>query len=410
MQPTLLHPFAKPAKDASEFRSLVRSEGVRVWDSNGREYIDMLGSLWYCQVGYGRDEIITAIDQQLRTCVYNVFDPWASPVTEAAAQRIADVAPMPDSRVFLCGSGSEAVDTAFKLTRAVAQRRGQPDRQILVRRGRGYHGVNAAGTSLQGIAPNREGWGDLVPHVIEIDPDDIESAARVFAEHGERIAGVICEPVQGAGGIHPPADDYLRRLRELCTKAGSLLIFDEVICGFGRTGKWFGAQTFGVQPDLITFAKGVTSGYQQMGGVIVSRPVCDVLEADADFLLRHGYTYSGHPAAAAAAIANIDLIESEGLCDRAVEIGARLSIGLESLVADGLLAGVRGVGGLWAAQLPDGADAVGPRDRLLDAGVICRPIGDSLGFCPPLVIEDEDLDRVIDTVATVLGQQPRRAS
>ena len=404
VQPTLIHPFAKPAKAAADYRSLVRSEGVRVWDSEDREYIDMLGSLWYCQVGYGREEIIQAVEHQLRTCLYNVFDPWANPVTEAAAQRIAEVSPFDDPRVFLCGSGSEAVDTAFKLMRLVAQRNGEPDRQIMVRRGRGYHGVNAAGTSLQGIAPNREGWGDLVPHVVEIDPDDIESAARVFAEHGERIAGVICEPVQGAGGIHPPVDDYLRRLRELCTKAGSLLAFDEVICGFGRTGNWFGAQTFGVQPDLITFAKGVTSGYQQLGGVVVSRAVCDVLEADSEFLFRHGYTYSGHPAASAAAIANIDLIEAEGLVARAVSIGERFSSGLDALVADGLLASVRGVGAIWAAQLPDGADSVGPRDRLLDAGVICRPIGDSLGFCPPLIISDADLDQVIDTVASVLGR------
>ncbi len=401
--PRLLHPFAKPAKDS--FRSLVRAEGVRVWDDTGREYIDGLGSLWYCQVGYGRTEVIEAIERELRVGHYNVFDPWANPITEQAAERIAEVSPMPDGRVFLCCSGSESVDTAFKITRLTAQLKGEPDRQIMLTRGRGYHGVNMAGTSLQGIAPNRENWGDLVPHVIEIDPDDIESAARAFAEHGERIAGVICEPVQGAGGVHPPTDDYLRRLRELCTKSGALLVLDEVICGFGRTGSWFASHTYDVTPDLITFAKGVTSGYQPVGGVIVSRGVCDVLEAAPDYIFRHGYTYSGHPAGAAAAIANIDLIESDGLVERANGIGERFSAGLNALVGDGRLAEARGVGGVWAAKLPEGTEpheTIAIRDAMLDKGVICRPIGDSLGFCPPLVISDADIDTMIDVLSDTI--------
>ncbi len=405
MIPKLLHPYAKPSKEREQFRSLARSEGVRLWGTDGKEYIDALGSLWYCQVGYGRREIIDAVTEQMNTLLYNVFDPWSNDITEAAAARIASVSPHPDGRVFLACSGSEAVDSAFKIARAVPQLRGDGERQIMLRRTRGYHGVAGAGTSLQGIAPNREGWGDLMPHIIEIDPDDIESAARAFAEHGERIAGVITEPVQGAGGVFPPADDYLRRLRDLCDQHGSLLIFDEVICGFGRTGEWFAAQTYGVQPDLMTFAKGVTSGYQPMGGVIVSREICDVLEADPDYLFRHGFTYSGHPAAAAAAVANIDLIESEGLVARARDIGERMSKGLSALVGDGNLAGYRGVGALWAAQLPEGtepAHTVAVRDAMLDhagVGVVCRPIGDSLAFCPPLVMSDADIDTVLDVLA-----------
>jgi len=403
MIPKLLHPYAKPAKDSADFRHLVKSEGVRLWDDKGNEYIDALGSLWYCQVGYGRSEMIEAITEQMQTLLYNVFDPWANDVSEAAAARIASVSPHPDGRVFLACSGSEAVDSAFKIARLLPQLRGEGERQIMLRRTRGYHGVAGAGTSLQGIAPNREGWGDLMPHIIEIDPDDIESAARAFAEHGNRIAGVITEPVQGAGGVFPPTDDYLRRLREMCTQHGSLLIFDEVICGFGRTGEWFGAQTYGVTPDLMTFAKGVTSGYQPMGGVIVSRAICDQLEADPDFLFRHGFTYSGHPAGAAAAVANIDLIERDGLVERARVIGDRMSAGLSALVADGNLSGHRGVGALWAAKLPDGTEypqTVAIRDAMLDAGVVCRPIGDSLAFCPPLIISDEDIDKVLDVLAT----------
>ena len=295
MTPALLPPFGKPGSPG--YRNLVKSEGVRLWDDQGNEYIDGLGSLWLCQVGYGREEIVQAVTDQLSTMVYNHFPPWGYDIAEQAAARIVGVSPLDDGRVYLCCSGSEAIDSAFKIARATAQLKGEPDRQIILRRGRGYHGVNVGGTSIQGIAPNREGWGDLMPHVMEIDPDNIESAASIFAEHGPNIAAVVTEPVQGAGGVFPPTEGYLEHLRDMCTRNGSLLVLDEVITGFGRTGSWFAAQTYGVTPDLITFAKGVTSGYQPLGGVIVSRGVCDVLEADPDFMLRHGHTYSAHPAA-----------------------------------------------------------------------------------------------------------------
>ncbi len=400
MTPRLLHPYTKPAK--AQLRELVRANGVRLWDSDDNEYIDGLGSLWYCQVGYGNEEIIDAVSDQLRKMsTYNVFDPWTSDIAEACASRIIEVSPHTDGRVFLCCSGSESVDTAFKIARLVAQLKGEPDRQIMIRRTRGYHGVNAAGTSLQGIAPNREGWGDLIPHIIEVDPDDIESAARVFAEHGPNIAAVISEPLQGAGGVYPPTDDYLRRLRQMCTEAGALMIADEVITGFGRTGEWFASQTYDVKPDLITFAKGVSSGYQPLGGVIVSRDVCDILEADPDFVFRHGYTYSGHPAAAAAGLANINIIEREGLVERANHIGTRFTAGLEAMKGDGSISGYRGIAAIWSAQLAEGteyAQTCAVRDRMLDLGVICRPIGDSLAFCPPLIIEDDDIDKCLDVM------------
>lgn len=405
---SLLNPFSKPA--STEMRRLVRADGVRVWDDEGHEYIDALASLWYCQIGHGHRTVIDAISAQLDTmATYNIFAPFTSDVAEAAADRIVGVSPLTDGRVFLCGSGSESIDTAVKISRLIPQLKGEHGRQIVVRRTRGYHGVNVGGTSVQGIAPNRENWGDLLPHVVEIDPDDIESAARLFAESGDRIAAVISEPVQGAGGVFPPTDDYLRRLRELCTTHGALLVFDEVICGFGRTGSWFAAQTYDVTPDLITFAKGVTSGYQPMGGVIVGRSVCDVLESDPDFLFRHGYTYSGHPAAAAAAIANIDVIEDEGLVERADHVGERLSAGLRALVGDGELGGVRGIGAIWGAQLPAGTDyerSVAVRDHMLDNGVIARPIGDTIAFCPPLVIDDDDIDRCVDVLADALRAVP----
>ena len=408
---TLLQPFAVPASD--DFRTLVRADGVRLWDDQGREYIDALASLWYCQVGHGRPELIEAITSQLTTmATYNTFPPFTNVPAERAAERIAGVSPLSDPRVFLCSSGSESVDTAIKIARLVAQLKGEPERQIIVRRTRGYHGVNVGGTSAQGIALNREGWGDLLPHVVEIDGDDIESAARLFADVGDRIAGVICEPLQGAGGIFPPTDGYLARLRTLCDRHGALLVFDEVICGFGRTGEWFASQTYDVMPDLLTFAKGVTSGYQPMGGVIIARGVADVLEADPDFIFRHGYTYSGHPAVAAAALANIDVLDEEGLVGRANRIGDRFSAGLRSLIDDGDLAEVRGTGAVWGAQLAEGttmARGVAIRAKMLDLGVVVRCITDTVAFCPPLVIEDADIDRCIDALAEAIRHVPLEA-
>ena len=405
MTSALLHPFSKPSSD--NFRTLVRSEGVRVWDDEGNEYIDGLGSLWYCQVGHNRAELVQAITNQLQTLSsYHTFAPMGSQISDQAAERIRSVSPFPDGRVFLCSSGSESVDSAIKIMRKVAILRGEPERQIILRRGRGYHGVNVGGTTLQGIPANREGWGDLLPKVLEIDPTNIESAASIFKEHGQNIAGVVTEAVQGAGGVFPPPDGFLEGLRRLCDDNGSLLVFDEVITGFGRTGNWFASDTYNVKPDLITFAKGVTSGYQPMGGVLVSRTVCDLFEQDPDFIFMHGYTYSGHPAACAAAIANIDLIEKEGLVERAKHIGKRISQGLDALKSDGLLSEVRGVGAIWAGQIEGATTEQGlaVRDKMTEKGVICRAINGALAFCPPLIIEDQDIDHMIDIAEQAINE------
>ena len=405
MIPALLHAFSKPTSE--DFHTLVRSEGVRVWDNKGNEYIDGLGGLWYCQIGHGRPELIEAITEQLqKMSSYHTFAPMGSDVSDAAAERIRSVSPFPDGRVFLCCSGSESIDTAIKILRKIPILRKQPERQIILRRGRGYHGVNIGGTTMQGIPANREGWGDLFPNVIEIDPTNIESAASIFAEYGEQIAGVVTEPLQGAGGVFPPQPGYLEGLRRLCDDYGALLVFDEVITGFGRTGNWFASDTYGVKPDIITFAKGVTSGYQPLGGVLMSRTVCDVLESDQDFIFMHGYTYSGHPAASAAAIANINIIEDEGLVQRAEIVGDRLSGGLKALEKDGIFSEVRGVGAIWAAQITDASTEQGLviRDKMTEMGVICRAINGALAFCPPLVIEENDIDSIVDTAAKAVEE------
>ena len=400
MTDALLHPFSPPGMPEGDFVEIVRGEGSLVFDSNGREYVDAMANLWLCQVGHGRTEIIDAVTAQMHQMeAYNTFAPFTNGPAARVAEMVAERSPHPDGRVFLGCSGSDAVDTALKIARQVQQRRGQDGRQVIVKRTNGYHGTNFGGTSAQGIAPNREGWGDLAPHFVEVPHDDLEAAASIFADHGDRIAAVLTEPVQGAGGVFPPVDGYLEGLRRLCDDNGALLIFDEVICGFGRIGEWFGAQAFGVTPDLITFAKGVTSGYLPLSGVILSRHVCEELE-EPGFLLRTGYTYSGHQASCAAGIANLELMTSEGLDTRANHVGDRLQEGLRALEADGLIESWRGMGAVYAAEL--GRDSIPVRNEILANGVIVRPIGTCLAICPPLVITDDEVGRIIDATEAAL--------
>ena len=396
----LLHAFAPPAKAEADFVNIVRGKGSLLWDDAGNEYVDGLASLWYCQVGHGRTEIVDAVAEQMRRLeAYNIFDPFTNEPAARAAAMIVERSPHPDGRVFLGCSGSEAVDTVLKMVRQYHQLAGDAERQVVVRRTHGYHGTNFGGTSAQGIAPNREGWGDLVPHFEEIPNDDLEAAATLFADRGDRIAAVISEPIQGAGGVHLPPDGYLEGLRRLCDDHGALLIFDEVISGFGRTGQWFGAQHFGVTPDLITFAKGVTSGYLPLSGVIASRRVCEAFE-EPGFVFRTGYTYSGHPASCAAGIANLELMDAEGLVERANHVGGRIRSGLEALQADGLIKSWRGTGAVYAAEL--GRDSIPARNEMMANGVIVRPIGTCLAICPPLIITDDEVGRVLDTMAEAL--------
>ncbi len=397
--PPFLHPFTKPAR--VDFTVIARGEGALVWDSDGREYVDSMASLWYCAAGHGRAEIADAVGDQLRTiAAYSCFEPFTNGPADELAATLADLAPMSDPRVFFCCSGSEAVDSAMKLARLAHGLAGQPERTIIISRQRGYHGVNLGGTSAQGIAPNREGFGPLVPDVMQVPGDDAEALAVVMAEHHGRVAAVITEPVQGAGGVYPPGPGYLAELRRLCDHHGAFLVFDEVITGFGRLGQWFAADHYGVVPDMTTFAKAVTSGYQPLGGVFVGPAVRSPLEADPAYVLRHGYTYSGHAAACAAGVANLAIMAREGLVERGAPVGKRLGDGLQALAADGTIDHARGEGAVWAAGLRPDQDAVAIRDRMLAAGVITRAIGtDTLTFCPPLVITDEQVDRIVDALS-----------
>ncbi len=403
--PVFLHPFAPPRK--ADFIRIVGGEGAVVWDDAGNRYIDGMASLWYMNVGHAHPVMVEAISRQAATlAAYQTFDPFTNAPSDALAEEVLSRSPFPTGRVFFAGSGSEAVDTAMKLARVAQREAGHPERTLIVSRENGYHGVNFGGTSAQGIRANREGWGPLVGDVVTVPAHDVEAVARLFAERGETVAALLVEPLQGAGGVFPPVPGYLDTLRRLCDAHGAYLIFDEVITGFGRLGTWFAAQHFGVVPDMVTFAKAVTSGYVPLGGVVVGPAIAEALTAREGFFLRHGYTYSGHPLAAAAGLAALGIHEDEGLVARARHVGDRLSTGLRALAADGLVAEVRGEGAVWAVGLPADRDAPAVRDAALDMGVIVRPIGTSLAMCPPLMIPDFQVDRIVDVLAAVLSRSP----
>ena len=394
-----LHPFAKPTKD--NFIKLVRGQGALVWDDKGNELVDGMASLWYCAVGHGRKEIADAVANQIETLeAYSTFDPFTSEPVEQLAAKLVSLCPMPDARVFFCGSGSEAVDSAMKLARLAHVQAGRPERTLIISRMRGYHGTNYGGTSAQGLPLNKVGYGPLVPDVEQIASDDLEALSVLMTQRGNTVAAILAEPLQGAGGVYPPSADYLKGLRKLCDQHGAFLIFDEVITGFARLGTWFGANFYGVKPDLLCFAKAVTSGYQPLGGVFVGNAVRKPLEADPDFFLRHGYTYSGHASACVAALVNLEIIEREGLRDRATVIGKRIGDALQALARDGVIDHARGDGAVWAAGLHASQSNIKIRDRMLELGAITRAINaDTNTFCPPLVISDAQLDKLLDAFA-----------
>ncbi|WP_322762474.1 aspartate aminotransferase family protein [Frankia sp. Cr2] len=404
--PPLLHPFARPAATRDSFIRIVSGKGAHVVDDSGRRYVDAMASLWYCAAGHGREEIIEAVATQLRQLdAFHLFERFTNPAADALAERLAALAPMPGVRVFLTCGGSEAVDTAMKIARLAHAVAGEPERAIIISRSPSYHGVTYGGMSLTGLPANRAGFGPGVGDIIQVDKDDLDAVAAIMASKPGRVAAVIAEPVIGAGGVYPPRPGYLTGLRDLCDAHGVFLILDEVITGFGRLGSWFGARHFGVRPDLVTFAKAVTSGYQPLGGVLVGPAVHEPLRRP-DVVLRHGGTYSGHPAACAAALANIAVLETEGLPERASVIGERLEAGLHAVAAAHGLPDVRGHGAMWAVDLPDGLAAAEIRDRMLTHGVIVRPLGSStLAFCPPLVIDLADVDLVSTALDAALARR-----
>jgi putrescine---pyruvate transaminase len=403
---SLWHPFASMAAVVGAELVISRGEGVFVWDDTGKEYLDATASLWYCQVGHGRTEIIEAMRTQALTLeAYHTFGDFANPPALALAHRLAAMSPDPRSKVFLTSGGSDSVDSAAKIARRYFQLTGEPERTVLITRSWAYHGMHGYGTSLAGIPGNADGIGPLVPDVVMVPYDSTDALSEAIARVGsERIAGFFCEPVIGAGGVRPAPDGYLKETRAITEEAGALYIADEVITGFCRTGDWFASNRFSLQPDMITFAKGVTSGYLPAGGVIAAPRVWEPFYAQGAPLFRHGYTYSGHPTVAAAALANLDLMEREQLSARALDWEHKLVEGLDTLRDHPLVGGHRsGVGFLGALVLDRERLSADP-DLPVKAykavrarGVISRAIGgDALQISPPLTMDDAEFDRMLD--------------
>lgn len=405
--PKVLHPFAAPARPANDYLEIVRGEGCRVWDAEGRAYLDGTASLWYCAVGHGRREIADAVNAQMaELAAYGTFGRFTNRPHQRLAELVLELEPIPDARVLWTCGGSEAVDTAIKLARASHKAAGEPGRSVILSRHYAYHGVMLGGTSAGGLPSNRDPYEPLFADFFQVARDSVEAMREAIAYHGpERIAAVIAEPVIGAGGVFPPAPGYLKGLRELCDESGALLILDEVITAFGRLGSWFGAHHYDVTPDLMTFAKVITSGYLPLGGVVVGPRVRASLEARDDYMLTHGGTYAGHPTCCAAGIANLQILRSESLPDRARRAGAQLRAGLETLVGREGVNEVRGEGLMLALglELPVAAGPVS--EALLTHGVIGRAIAyaNGLAFSPPFIISEAEIDELVEATGAALA-------
>ncbi len=392
--------------------TIVRGERSTVWDAEGRSYLDAIASLWYCNVGHGRAEIAAAAAAQMRElAAFQIFEYYTNPPAEMLATRLAALVPMADARVlFTAGGGSDAVDTAAKMARAYWAAMGRPEKRAIFSRTNAYHGMNAYGTALTGIPALTELFDPLVMPTERVAWDDPGALAAAIERTGaDRVAAFFCEPVIGAGGVlHPPAG-YLAEVRRLCRAHDVLFVADEVITGFGRLGEWFASGRFGLEPDLMTVAKGLTSGYAPLGAVIVSARVADPFFRDgATAVLRHGYTYSGHPTACAVALANLDVLEREGLIARVRQLEPVMSRTFQPLAAHPLVGAVRvGLGLLCGVDVRDAARAARP--DLLAAivgeararGVLLRALrGQTLQISPPFVVTEGELTEI----ARVLGQ------
>ena len=406
----LWHPFADMhAVRGNEF-VIARGDGAVVWDEDGKEYIDGTASLWNVNVGHGRTEIVDAAMAQMRELAsYQVFGVFANRPALDLAERLASLAPLDDPRIFLGSGGGDAIDTAAKLARRYFAAIGQPDRTHLISRTQGYHGTHGMGTSIGGIPANREGIGPIDPDVSVVAYDSVGAlGAEIDRLGADRVAAVFVEPVIGAGGVLLPPPGYIEDVAALCQRTGVLFVCDSVIAGFGRLGSWFGIERFGVRPDLLTFAKGVTSGYLPLGGVVVGAKVAaPVWDEGAWF--RHGPTYSGHPTVCAAALANLDIMEREGLLERGNELEGEMAAALAPLADHALVGEIRaGIGALGAVAFS--RDALGEAPDLAqrtfaaarERGVLVRGLADAVALSPPLVITREQVDRAAEVIGDAL--------
>jgi len=405
-------------------RIITKAKGVYLWDSEGNKILDGMAGLWCVAIGYGREELADAASKQMRELpYYNLFFQTAHPPALQLAKAISDIAPEGMNHVFFTGSGSEGNDTVLRLVRHYWAIKGQPSKKVIISRVNGYHGSTVAGASLGGMTYMHE-QGDLpIPGIVHIPqpywfgeggdmtPDEFgvwaaEQLEKKILELGvDNVGAFIAEPIQGAGGVIVPPDTYWPKIKEILAKYDILFVADEVICGFGRTGEWFGSDFYDLKPDLMTIAKGLTSGYIPMGGVIVRDEVVKVLNEGGDF--NHGFTYSGHPVAAAVGLENIRILSEEKIVERVKsETAPYLQKRLRELSDHPLVGEVRGVGMLGAIELVKdkatrqryagkGAGMI-CRTFCFNNGLIMRAVGDTMIISPPLVITFAEIDELIE--------------
>jgi len=415
-------------------RLLVEAKGMYYTSADGRQILDSTAGLWCVNAGHCREPIVAAIQRAAATLDYAPAFSMCHPMSFELATRLAEMLPGDLDHVFFANSGSEAVDTALKIALAYNISRGQPGRTRFIGRVRGYHGVGFGGISVGGIENNRKHFAAQLLPLVDHLPATHDLARNAFSrgqptagkeladsletlvqKHGaETIAAVIVEPVAGSAGVLVPPVGYLERLRELCTKHGILLIFDEVITGFGRLGASFGTEYFGVQPDLMTVAKGITNGSVPMGAVFVRRgiyeTVLNAVEAGIEFF--HGYTYSGHPLAAAAGLATLDVYREEGLFARAAELAPYWEAAVHSLRGSPNVVDVRNLGLVGAVELAPRDGRVGARgadvmvECFTNENLLIRVTGDIIAMSPPLIVERDQIDAIADR----LGKALRRVS
>jgi len=422
-----LHPFTDYKElGAKKSRIITRADNVYIYDADGNEILDGMSGLWCVNAGYGREELVAAAEKQLRELpYYNSFFQCAHPPSIELSHLLETVTQPQFKRSFFTGSGSESIDTMIRMVRRYWELLEQPDRQIIIARENAYHGSTIGGTSLGGMKLQRAQGGMLVPGFEHIEqpywfgsdrsltPDEFGLYAarcleRKIEEVGaDKVAAFVGEPIQGAGGVIIPPATYWPEIQRICDAHGILLVTDEVICGFGRLGAWFGADHYGVRPDLMTFAKGVTSGYLPLGGVMVGDRVADVL-IDRGGEFYHGYTYSGHPAACAVAIENIHIMQREHLVEYVRDdIGPYLQekwrgLGEHPLVGEARMTGLMGALELVADKTTlerfDKNAGVGGicRDTLVNNGLVMRAVGDTIVAAPPLILTHAQADELAD--------------
>jgi len=428
-----MHPFTDHKSLSSKgSRVITRGEGVYIWDSEGKQIFDGMSGLWCVNVGYGRKELVEAASRQMEVLpFYNSFFKTTNLPATQLADRIIGLAGERFSHVFYSSSGSESNDTIVRMVRHYWATLGQPERSVIISRKNAYHGSTMCGASLGGMSGMHAQGGLPIPGIVHIEqpyhfgiaPDTnkdefgIEAAGwleqKILEVGPDKVAAFIGEPVQGAGGVIIPPKTYWPEIQRICDKYGILLICDEVICGFGRLGSWFGSELMGAKPDLMTFAKGVTSGYIPLGGVVVGKRVAEVLiEKGGEF--NHGYTYSGHPVACAVALANLDIIEREGLVDRVrEETGPHLAKHFAALSEHPLVAGAETFGMVAGLVLMKDKKSHLAFDESLEVGMVCRDhcfanglimraVGDRMIIAPPLVCTKAQIDEMMKRVKICL--------